>query len=154
MTIAPQNRSGEIYREKVIKMEKQHILGIVIGLVGGFWSAMVGGFGLAVSVLMVVMLADYITGLLCAGVNKELNSAIGTRGFAKKLIILILIGLLYLIEHSMRGTSVGGSGAAWAYIAIEFVSITENAGKIGVPLGPIASFISVLKEKINEKKEL
>jgi toxin secretion/phage lysis holin len=131
-------------------MEKQHVLGLFIGMIGAFWSAMVGSFGLAVSVLFVVMLADYITGLLCAFVNKELNSAKGTRGFIKKLIILILIGLLYLIELSFNGTATGGEGAAWAYIAIEFISITENAGKIGVPLGPLANIIAVLKEKITK----
>lgn len=64
-------------------MEKQHGLSIAIGVIGGIWSVMVGGFGLAVSVLLVVMLADYVTGLLCAFVNKELNSAKGTRGFKK-----------------------------------------------------------------------
>lgn len=134
-------------------MEKQHGLSIVIGVIGGFWSVIVGSFGLAVSVLLVVMLADYVTGLLCAFVNKELNSAKGTRGFIKKLIVLILIGLLYLIEISLNGTAAGGEGAAWAYIAIEFISITENAGKIGVPLGPLGSIISVLKEKVNGRKE-
>jgi toxin secretion/phage lysis holin len=132
-------------------MEKQHVLGIFVGAIGAFWSAMVGSFGLAVSILLVVMLADYITGLLCAAVNKELNSTKGTRGFIKKLIILILIGLLYLIEGEKFGTGISGEGAAWAYIAIEFISITENAGKIGVPLGPITNIISVLKEKINVK---
>lgn len=134
-------------------MEKQHGLGIAVGIVGGIWSAMVGSFGLAVSVLLVIMFADYVTGLLCAFVNKELNSAKGTRGFIKKLIVLILIGLLYLIELSLNGTATGGEGAAWAYIAIEFISITENAGKIGVPLGPLGGFIAVLKEKINPKGE-
>ncbi|UQZ76701.1 holin [Niallia circulans] len=132
-------------------MEKQHGLSIAIGVIGGIWSVMVGGFGLAVSVLLVVMLADYVTGLLCAFVNKELNSAKGTRGFKKKLIVLILIGLLYLIEISLNGTATGGEGAAWAYIAIEFISITENAGKIGVPLGPLGNIIAVLKEKVNGK---
>jgi toxin secretion/phage lysis holin len=134
-------------------MEKQHILSIFVGAVGTYWSAMVGSFGLAVSILLVVMLADYITGLLCAFVNKELNSAKGTRGFVKKLIVLILIGLLYLIEGSWHGSAAAGEGAAWAYIAIEFISITENAGKIGVPLGPLGSFVAVLKEKINPKGE-
>jgi toxin secretion/phage lysis holin len=134
-------------------MEKQHGLSIVVGIIGGIWSAMVGSFGLAVSVLLVIMFADYVTGLLCAFVNKELNSAKGTRGFIKKLIVLILIGLLYLIEISLNGTAAGGEGAAWAYIAIEFISITENAGKIGVPLGPLGSFIAILKEKINPKGE-
>ncbi|MDF2791408.1 MAG: holin [Neobacillus sp.] len=134
-------------------MEKQHILSIFIGVVGAFWAAMVGNFGLAVSILVVMMLADYVTGILCAFVNKELNSAKGTKGFIKKLIVLILIGLLYLIEGAKFGTGISGEGAAWAYIAIEFISITENAGKIGVPLGPIGSFVSVLKEKINQKGE-
>lgn len=134
-------------------MEKQHWLSIAVGVIGGVWSAMVGSFGLAVSVLLVVMLADYVTGLLTAIVNKELNSAKGTRGFIKKLIVLILIGLLYLIEISLYGSATGGEGAAWAYIFIEFVSITENAGKIGVPLGPLNNFIAVLKEKVNGKGE-
>ncbi|MBO0962937.1 phage holin family protein [Neobacillus sp. MM2021_6] len=132
-------------------MEKQHVLGIVVGTIGAAWAAMVGYFGLAVSILLVVMLADYITGLLCAFVNKELNSAKGTRGFIKKLIVLILIGLMYLIEGAKFGTAISGEGAAWAYIAIEFISLTENAGKIGVPLGPVAGVIAVLKEKINPK---
>jgi toxin secretion/phage lysis holin len=134
-------------------MEKQHIFSIFVGAVGAFWAAMVGSFGLAVSILLVIMLADYVTGLLCAFVNKELNSAKGTRGFIKKLIVLILIGLLYLVEGAKFGTGISGEGAAWAYIAIEFISITENAGKIGVPLGPLGSFIAVLKEKINPKGE-
>lgn len=132
-------------------MEKQHVLSIFVGAVGAFWSAIVGSFGLAVSILLVMMLADYVTGLLCATVNKELNSAKGTRGFIKKLTVLILIGLLYLIEGAKFGTGISGEGAAWAYIAIEFISITENAGKIGVPLGPLANIISILKEKINDK---
>lgn len=134
-------------------MEKQHVLSLIVGAIGATWAAVVGVFGLAVSVLLVVMLADYITGILCAFVNKELNSAKGTRGFIKKLIVLILIGLLYLIEYNLTGTATGGEGAAWAYIAIEFISITENAGKIGVPLGPLGNFIAVLKEKINQKGE-
>lgn len=134
-------------------MEKQHVLSLIVGAIGATWAAVVGVFGLAVSVLLVVMLADYITGILCAFVNKELNSAKGTRGFIKKLIVLILIGLLYLIEYNLIGTATGGEGAAWAYIAIEFISITENAGKIGVPLGPLGNFIAVLKEKINQKGE-
>ncbi|WP_158318896.1 phage holin family protein [Robertmurraya kyonggiensis] len=134
-------------------MEKQHVLSLGIGAIAAFWSALVGSFGLAVSVLLVVMLADYITGLLCATVNKELNSSKGWRGFIKKLIVLILIGLLYLIELSLNGTATGGEGAAWAYIAIEFISITENAGKIGVPLGPLTNIIAVLKEKVNGKGE-
>jgi toxin secretion/phage lysis holin len=129
-------------------MEKQYVFSLIIGTIGAFWSAMVGSLGLAVSVLLVVMLADYITGLLCAAVNKELNSAKGTKGFIKKLIVLILIGLVYLLENASLGTQHASDGAAVAYIAIEFISVTENAGKIGVPLGPLANIIAVLKEKI------
>jgi len=132
-------------------MEKQHVFSFIVGGLGALWTAMVGSFGQAVSVLLVVMLADYITGLMCAIVNKELNSAKGTRGFIKKLIVLILIGMLYLIEGTWLGTAAAGEGAAWAYIAIEFISITENAGKIGVPLGPLGNIIAVLKEKVNGK---
>lgn len=132
-------------------MEKQHVFSLIVGTIGAFWSAMVGSLGLAVSVLMVVMLADYVTGLLCATVNKELSSSKGTRGFIKKLIVLILIGLVYLLEASSLGTQHAADGAAIAYIAIEFISVTENAGRIGVPLGPLKNIIAILKEKISSK---
>lgn len=132
-------------------MEKQHWLGIAVGFIGGIWSAMVGCLGEALSVLIVIMAADYMTGLLSAFVNKELNSAIGTKGFIKKLVVLILIGLIYLLEGVGLNTQHVGDGVAIAYIAIEFISITENAGRLGVPLGPVEKFIAILKDKGENK---
>ncbi|MFT4415330.1 holin family protein [Fredinandcohnia humi] len=132
-------------------MDKLHWVSLGFGSLGVIWSVMVGHLGLAVSVLILMMALDYSTGLISGWINKELNSAKGTRGFAKKLLILILIGGVYLLEKVVFDTQHIGDGAAFAYIFIEFISITENVGKAGVPLGPVENIIAVLKEKGNGK---
>lgn len=132
-------------------MERMHWFSLGFGGLGIFWSVMVGSLGIAVSVLILMMAADYATGLISGWINKELNSAKGTRGFAKKLLILILIGSVYLLEKVVFDTQHMGDGAALAYIFIEFISIAENVGRAGVSLGPVNNIIAVLKEKGNGK---
>lgn len=43
--------------------------------------------------LIILVVADYITGIMCAIVDKELSSEIGYRGIFKKVLIFILVGV-------------------------------------------------------------
>jgi toxin secretion/phage lysis holin len=84
--------------------------------------------------LFVAIVLDYITGLLRAGINKELSSAIGFKGILKKMLILIVIALAHVIDNCV------GSGETWRNIAIVFyicnegLSILENIVACGVPI--------------------
>jgi toxin secretion/phage lysis holin len=119
-----------------------------VGMVGSFISWMVGGFGMAFSVLLGLMLFDYITGLMAAYVKKELSSRIGVTGLFRKTFIIILVGCVYMIEKTViKSNGVVGDGIVVAYSIIEFLSIVENGGKLGVPLGPLKNVIAVLKGK-------
>lgn len=127
-------------------------LGLGSGTIGGAWSWLAGSLGAAFPVLLVMMLFDYITGLMVGATTGTLNSAVGRKGFIRKLYVLILIGAVYLIERILFQTQHIGDGVTIAYIIIEFISITENGGKLGAPIPqPVKNLIAVLKEKGNGK---
>ncbi|MDO3679825.1 phage holin family protein [Paenibacillus ehimensis] len=126
-----------------------------IGAVGAFFSWMVGGLGLAFTILLGLMLLDYATGLMAGYVRKELSSRVGITGLIRKTYVIILVGCVYLIELSvLKSNGVIGDGVVIAYSVIEFLSFVENGGKLGVPLGPLANVISAVKGKgkVNEQK--
>ena len=115
--------------------------------IGTVWSFIVGAIGWAFPTLIILMAADFISGVTAGSKNEGLSSSIGRKGFVKKVHILIIVGIVYLLERMIFNTQHLGDGVTVAYIVIEFISITENAGRLGVPLGPIKKFITVLKEK-------
>jgi toxin secretion/phage lysis holin len=136
------------------KVGKLDFLKMATGTVGLVWSAMVGSLGLALSVLLCLMALDYITGLIQAWINKEVNSSIGTKGFVKKLVVLILIGSVYLMEKVAFDSQHIGDGITVAYIIIEFISITENAGRMGIWMPQqLKEVIKVLKAKEGDKND-
>jgi phage-related holin len=47
---------------------------------------------MAFAVLLVLMVLDFITGLMVGYVNKELKSSTGVKGLVKNTYIVILIG--------------------------------------------------------------
>lgn len=123
----------------------------ITGTVGFLISYLVDGVGIAVAILLAVMAIDYATGLISAFVNKTLSSRIGTTGFARKLYILLLIAAVYLVESILFGSEHVGDGIAIAYIAIEFISITENGVKMGAPMPPfVKNLLAIVKSKTEE----
>lgn len=100
----------------------------------GVCSYMYGNMNGLLIALFVAIVLDYITGLLRAGINKELSSAIGFKGILKKMLILIVVALAHVIDNCV------GSGETWRNIAIVFyicnegLSILENIVACGVPI--------------------
>lgn len=123
------------------------------GAIGTVWSAIVGTLGWAFPALIVMMAADFLSGVSAGYANDGLSSSIGRKGFVKKVHILIIVGLVYLLEKTVLGTQHLGDGVTIAYIVIEFISLTENAGKLGVPLGPLKNVIALLKDKDQTKSD-
>lgn len=50
------------------------------------------------------MVIDYITGLMCAIVDRQLSSAVGFRGIFKKVLIIMLVGIAHIIDLNVVGT--------------------------------------------------
>ena len=105
-----------------------------------------GGFDLMLSILVSLIIIDYITGILSAICNEKLSSSVGYKGIFKKVGILIIIALAHLTGQSM-GIEWVRSAIIGFYIANEGISILENIGNMGVPLPQkLLSLLTQLKE--------
>lgn len=136
-------------------------LALITGFFGSLVAYMFDLVGAAVTILIFFMSLDYITGLIAAAVQRQLNSRIGLEGFARKLYILILISAVYALEYlgahyvdfEIMGGHIG-DGVAFAYVAIEFISITENGVKMNAPIpGIIKQLLKIAKEKTGIEDE-
>lgn len=97
-------------------------------------SFLFGGLDIALEVLLVVMVLDYITGLLKAWVNGTLDSRIGKKGIVKKIGYLTLVVLAVCLDHLAGETGAIRTLVIYFFVANEGISIVENWGAIGLPL--------------------
>ena len=102
---------------------------------GGWIGYFVGGmYGMLIA-LIVFMVLDYITGLMCAVMDKKLSSAVGFRGICKKVLILMLVGVSNIIDIHVVGQGSALRGAVIAfYLSNEGLSLLENTAYIGLPI--------------------
>ena len=103
------------------------------GMVCGIITYLFGGIDAVFIVLLAMIVLDYITGIMVAIIKKNLSSSIGFNGIFKKIAILLVVSAGYLIGQSM-GVPEVRSIVIGFYIVNEGISITENAGNLGVPL--------------------
>ena len=110
---------------------------VQIGLtaLGGFLGWFMGGFDGFLYALVALMVADYITGVMCAIVNKTLSSEVGFRGIFKKVLIFVLVGIGHIIDtHLIGDGSVLRTAIIFFYCSHEGVSMLENAASLGLPI--------------------
>jgi len=117
------------------------VFGCLFTFAFGGWSQLFGFFLLAITV-------DYITGIAASLKEKKgLNSEVGFWGLAKKVFMLMIIALAHQMDIVFE-TNLLMTGALYYYLANELLSITENYGRIGLPLPDfIRKAIEVLKNK-------
>ena len=109
--------------------------------IGGVASFLLGGFDTALQTLMVFMAADYITGVIVAGVFHKsgksasgcLESRAGFKGICRKGLMFIVISVAYRLDVLM-GTGFLRDGVITAFICNEAISIIENGGLMGIPI--------------------
>ena len=101
------------------------------GWLGYFWGGMDG----LMIALIVLMTLDYISGVMCAIIDKKLSSAVGFKGICKKVFILMLVGVAHIIDLHVVGTGSALRGAVICfYLSNEGLSLLENAAHVGLPI--------------------
>ena len=124
---------------------------VVIAGIGGWLGWFLGGGDGLLYALIAFVVIDYITGVMCAVVDKNLSSEVGFRGIFKKVLIFLLVGIGHLLDAQVIGTgSVVRTAVIFFYISNEGVSLLENAGHLGLP---IPSKIKVVLEQLHERAE-
>lgn len=116
-------------------------------------------------ILAAVMVIDYMSGMLRAWAQEQLNSRIGVKGIVKKLCYLLLVcvaGVVdWLIYSGLRkvgisldfGFCFGLMVTIWL-IVNELISILENLAALEVPMpGFLTKIVKHLKNAVEVKGE-
>lgn len=137
-----------------------HIKNVVLAAIaaaGAVVAEHLGGWDVALQVLVVFMAADYLTGLIVAGVFKRsaksesgaLESRAGFKGLVRKGSILLLVYLAVLLDKATSAEYIR-TAVCFFFIANEGLSILENLGLMGVPY---PAFLKNMLQALREKND-
>ena len=112
-----------------------------VACVGAAITSLFGGWNGAMTTLVILMLIDYVTGIIVAGVfhnspkcsGGALSSAVGFKGICRKFVILLIVVVACRVDL-LLDTNIIRDATCIGFCANELVSITENAGLMGIPL--------------------
>lgn len=122
-------------------------LGVVGSALGTFFTYVFGWNDIIVCLLLLMVL-DYISGILAAIINEALalNSSKGYKGIFKKLGILIGVAVAHIIGQTLHVPALYDV-VLWFYACNEGLSVLENLAKCGVP------FPAKLKDTLEQLKD-
>ena len=124
---------------------------LIFSAVGGWLGYFLGGCDGLLYALIAFVVIDYITGVMCAIINRELSSAVGFKGIFRKVLIFLLVGIANIIDVQVIGTgAVLRTAVIFFYISNEGVSLLENAGHLGLP---IPEKIKMVLEQLHDRAE-
>lgn len=124
---------------------------LIFSAVGGWLGYFLGGCDGLLYALIAFVVIDYITGVMCAIINRELSSAVGFKGIFRKVLIFLLVGIANIIDVQVLGTgAVLRTAVIFFYISNEGVSLLENAGHLGLP---IPEKIKTVLEQLHDRAE-
>ena len=124
---------------------------IVFAAIGGGIGWFLGGADGFLYALIAFVVIDYITGVMCAIVDKKLSSEVGFKGICKKVLIFIMVGVGNIIDVQVLGQAgVLRTAVIFFYLSNEGVSMLENAGHLGLP---VPAKLKVVLEQLHDRSE-
>jgi toxin secretion/phage lysis holin len=129
-----------------------NMIQLVFTAIGGWLGYFLGGCDGLFVALVVFVAADYITGVMCAIVDKKLSSEVGFKGICKKVLIFMLVGIANILDIEVIGTgSVLRTAVIFFYLSNEGISLLENAGHLGLPIPK--KLMDILEQLHNRSEE-
>ena len=112
-----------------------NLIQLIFTALGGWLGYFLGGCDGLLYALLVFVVLDYVTGIMCAINDHKLSSEVGFRGICRKVIIFMLVGIGHILDLNVIGTgSVLRTAIIFFYLSNEGVSLLENAGHLGLPI--------------------
>lgn len=138
-------------------MEKTTYLKTLVASIGAFLSLKLGILLPVLGLLSLVMITDYVTGILDAKSRGEINSRTGMWGIVKKLLYGVEVAIAMVVDWTIinvagqlnidihMGTFFGLLVSIWL-IFNEIISILENLTRLGTPMPSfLVKFVSTFK---------
>ena len=124
-------------------------------VIGGWIGYFVGDVDGLMTALLIFMVLDYVTGLMCAIADKKLSSSVGFKGICKKVLIIMLVGVAHVVDLHVVGTGDAlRSAVVCFYLSNEGVSMLENAAHLGLPVpDKLKGILAQLHGRMDEQQE-
>lgn len=122
----------------------------VAAVLGAAITFLLGGWSPLIQVLVIIICMDYVIGVLVAATHGQLNSEVGFKGIAKKVIIIGLVAVAYAIDKAMSTGTFIRDAVIFFYLANELLSILETVGKTNLPIPKVLKNAVAL---LNSNKE-
>ena len=124
---------------------------VVFAGIGGWLGWFLGGCDGLLYALLAFVVIEYITGIMCAVVDKKLSSAVGFKGIFKKVLIFALVGLGHILDTRVIGSGLAlRTAVIFFYLSNEGVSLLENATYLGLP---IPQKLKSVLEQLHDRSE-
>ena len=124
---------------------------LALSAIGGALGCFFGGLDGLIYALVVFMITDYITCVMCAIADKKLSSEVGFKGICKKVLIFVMVGIGHVMDTYLIGNAgVLRTAIILFYCSNEGISMLENAGHLGLP---IPEKLKDVLEQLHERTE-
>lgn len=135
---------------------KENVFKAVFAVIVGGTAAYFREIAIPLVFLILVMVIDYITGMIKAWINADLSSKTGIKGIVKKVCYLLVVCVAAVVDWLLAsglqkvGITVeinylfGVIVSIWLIIN-ELISILENLATIGVPM---PAFLTAIVRKL------
>ncbi len=127
---------------------------LLLTAIGGGLGYFLGGFDRLIFALILFVVMDYITGVMCAISDKKLSSSIGFKGICRKILIFTLVGLANIIDlHVIQTGSALRTASIFFYLSNEGISMLENAAHLGLPIPrKLKNVLEQLHDRANKEE--
>ena len=124
---------------------------LAFAAVGGWLGYFLGGCDGLLYALIAFVAIDYITGVMCAILDKTLSSEVGFKGICRKVLMFLLVGIGNIIDVQVLGSpGVLRTAVIFFYLSNEGVSLMENAAHLGLP---VPDAIKTVLEQLHDRAE-
>ena len=139
----------------MIEIEKWfNTVSIVGGIVGGFLCQWLGGWDVIIKALVMLVVLDYVTGVLKAFYTKTLSSEVGFKGLIRKIVIFIVIATAVIIQMVVGNVIPLREVTITFFLCNEGISLLENASEfVPIPDKLKDTLIQLRDNKTDVKKE-
>ena len=120
-------------------------------VIGGWLGYFLGGWDGLLYALIVFVVIDYVTGVMCAINDRALSSAVGFRGLCRKVLTFMLVGVSHVLDIYILGqTGVLRTAVLFWALANNGLSIMENAAHLGLP---VPTELKLVLEQLHDRAE-
>ncbi|MBR8701174.1 hypothetical protein IX317_000069 [Fusobacterium sp. DD29] len=122
---------------EIAKEVSKAVFNIVNLILGGLLSivfCITGGQDELVATLAIVMLTDYISGIIKSIITEKTNSRIGIKGALKKVMMILVLTAVWKADQVLKGPIQFKNIITCIFIGNEVISIIENAIIAGIPI--------------------